>query len=124
MYKINCVANDNAAMPAFDTNKCCVEHVVPPNDVQVWLKEHKTDNVDKMSKFVKQFGNLALVSKKSNSTYFKDKAEISTTSEYPLTRRIGKNTSYSKAEVEKNTKVFAELFCKAFPIPSKYLTEE
>ena len=121
MYCMNVIVNNGTDFTGFNNNECIVEHIIPVKNKKVWQTELNIDDEDKMSSFIHQFGNLVLVTKLSDSDYFRDKSVAYRNSEFVLTKQVGENRAYNERNVKKQTKLYAKLFCKAFPIPAKYL---
>lgn len=103
----------------FDTN-LCVEHIIPPDNKAVWENELGETDEEKMGGIVQRFGNHALVLKASDNDSFAEKRLIYKRLNFPLTKKLGEKMKYTEKDVDETTKLYAEYFIKAFPIPDKY----
>ena len=120
LYMMNLVASNGKGIPAFDVKKCNVEHVICQDNEPAWNESLSTTNKDIAERYVHQFGNLVLVDKTSDFKMLEDRKPAYANSSYALTREIATIKKYNGKVVYEQTKRFAELFLKAFPIPTKY----
>ncbi|WP_413854763.1 DUF262 domain-containing protein [Candidatus Ruminimicrobium bovinum] len=116
-YRVNCATGKT---PDVDFKQVAVEHIAPPNTPSLWANAKDATKGKNMGDYVDCFGNLALVTKESDSRKFADKAKEYRKSLFPCTKDIGKHKEWTTKDIENQNKVYAELFIKAFPIPDKY----
>ena len=120
LYRMNLVASKGRGIPAFDKNKCKIEHIVCQNHERAWQETLKTTNKDIADRYVHQFGNLTLVSNISDRHTLAEKKPIYANSDYILTKEIATIDKWNGKVLYERTKYYAELFTKAFPVPAEF----
>ena len=123
LYRMNLVASKGSGIPAFNKDKCKIEHIVCQNYEKAWQESLNTTNKDIADRFVHQFGNLTLVSNISDKHTLTERKPIYASSDYILTKEIAKIDKWNGKTLHERTKYYAELFTKAFPIPKEFKTE-
>jgi hypothetical protein len=104
-------------VPNPSTSHINLEHVLPQNLKEGWLKTWKPDAA---RGYLKRLGNLALLNSKENSKTgnddFAKKCTAYSTSSIVLTQRIAEFSDWTPESIDARQKQMAELAVKAWPI--------
>lgn len=107
---------DPELVPNEDPEAVNLEHIIPQKMSQSWV--HITD--DEHSALVHRIGNLALLKMRINSGAgadgFKYKSAFYRESALQLTRDIGSEAEWGRAQVEARQRRLADLAVKAWPL--------